>query len=72
MGGTIITARPLSIPWSAIHAWCDRARCTADDREFIRPLVAALDQEFLADWARKQNKTPTQSLADKVARWEAS
>ncbi len=72
MGGTIIQARPGPIPWTAVQTWCDRARCTAEDREFVTPLVIALDREFLADWDRRQGKPPPTSIEDKIARWDAA
>jgi hypothetical protein len=70
MGGTIIQAKPGLIPWSKTHEWCDRARYGESDREFIVVLVAALDKEFLADWARRQTKQKFEPPDDKLSRWD--
>lgn len=70
MGGTIIQAKPGLIPWSKAHEWCDRARYGESDREFIVTLVAALDREYLADWARRQTKQKFEPPDDKLSRWD--
>lgn len=72
MGATIIKLRPGPIPWSAIQAWCDRARCTIDDREFTVPLILAIDRAYLA-WMAAQDSASgerVQTPEDKLARWD--
>ena len=72
LGVTVFRAQPLSIPWLAVQAWCDRARLAEEDREFVAALVAAMDREYLAWWQQANARPGGQgnSLADKVARWE--
>lgn len=74
MGAVIIQSRPCPIPWSAMHAWCDRARYVSIDRDFIVPLIMALDRELIAHWHRQQRASQAVSAApteSKLARWEA-
>ncbi len=73
MGATIIQARPGPIPWSKMHEWCDRAGCHQIDRDFIIPLVMALDREMITQWHAQQRRGMTASpdhMASKLARWE--
>lgn len=71
MGAMMITSRPCPIPWTALMAWCDRAGCDTDERqEFILPLVAALDREYIAHWQRQQTKGKFEPPDDKLSRWD--
>lgn len=73
MGAMLIQSRPCPIPWSAMHAWCDRARCAQIDREFIVPLVMALDRELIAHWQRQQKAAQNAAppAESKLARWDS-
>lgn len=61
----------MPIPWSAILAWCDRAGVDDDERtEFVQPLLAVLDREFIAHWERQQSKQKIEAPNDDLARWD--
>jgi hypothetical protein len=70
MGGMMIQSTPCSIPWTAVVAWCDRAGFADEERtEFIAPIVAALDREFIAHNAAQRTK---QAPEDKLSRWDSA
>lgn len=73
MGGTVIQSRPGPIPWSKMQEWCDRAGCNSEDRDYIVPLIVAIDQEYIAHCNAKQAaQMAPQTLDDKLARWDAA
>jgi hypothetical protein len=71
MGAMMLASKPEPIPWSAVLAWCERTGCDDDERtEFIQPLIAALDREYIEHCRRQQTKGKLDAPDDKLSRWD--
>ena len=72
MGGMMIQAKPCPIPWQPIQLWCDRHHFHGPDREFVEYMIKVMDREYIAHWAKQQNRPAPDQVENKLARWDAA
>jgi len=63
LGGSVVTPRPLPIPWRFIREWADAYRLDDAAADALDRYIRVLDNVFLA-WWRKDHAAAVQALAD--------